>query len=961
LDDLEGTLFGQRREGLRVDDFHGFPPRAVVGLGLLFQLERIRTHRVDYTASPRTVSSIQTLPAGLALGLITTMSRFPSIVLAGRLFLLAPMVSRAADWIWVEGESAAQQNVTHNPWYESVPKGAFSGGGFLAHFDDTKPGEASYNFDATSAGDYALWLRANPHETRISFQLNGSSWREIATTNALQQFTLTGWDMRFVGWIEAGTVPLKPGTNEIQFRFEGQPKPHGLLDCFVLTRQPFTPFGIAKPDEAAKLRQQQADDETNWFDFNPPRPERSQASAIDLRFLNEKFAGDDGRIQARDGKFVHAKSGQPVRFWAVNGPPHELKGEALRDCARFLARYGVNLVRVHGAVFDGKTGAFRTDTAQHLVEIVEAMKAEGIYTHLSIYFPLWFKPAADLEWLPGYDGNKNPFATLMFNGAFQQRYEEWWRGISTAKLSNGQPLFSAPALFGVEIQNEDSFFFWTFNEGNIPDPQLRILEKQFGDWLVKQHGSLAKAFEVWGGVRLKRDAESEGRVAFRPLYEMFTKKTPRDRDTAAFLFETQTGFYRRAVQFLRSLGFEGLITPSNWATASPEVFGPLEKLSYTSGDFIDRHGYFGCRNAGLFSEWSIRDGQTYVDRSALRFEAEEPGRPHQFNHPVIDIHYDDKPSMISETTWCRPNRYRTEAPLFFACYGALQDSDAIVHFALDGASWSVKPRFWMQPWTLVAPSQLGQFPAAAVIYRRGLVSPGALLADLTLGIEDLKNLQGTPMPQDAAFDELRLKDVPAGTELKPGNRVDPLIHFAGRAHVTFASAAGSARTQDLSKLVDRAHQTVTSSTGELKLDYGRGVLTINAPATQGVSGNLRAASEVVLSDVRLQCPLDLAHIVIVALDGQPLRTSKRMLLQAMSEEKNSGFRAVPQGAIQLIESIGDDPWRVRKLAGTVRLIRPDAAQLTVTALDLNGVPTKPLGHADAIELAPDRVYYLIGK
>ena len=712
---------------------------------------------------------------------------------------------------------------------------------------------------------------------------------------------------------------------------------------------------------ATKLRQQQADDESNWFDFNPPQATATAASAIDLRFLNENVAGEQGRIVARGGKFVHAKSGQPVRFWAVNGPPHDLQGEALKACARLLARYGVNLVRVHGAVFDGKTGEFRPERARHLVEVVEAMKVEGIYTHLSIYFPLWFKPQAGLDWLPGYDGNQHPFAALMFNEGFQRRYEDWWRGVLTAKLENGQPLLGDPALFGVEIQNEDSFFFWTFNENNLPDPQLRILEKQFGDWLAARHGSLAQAFEAWGGARLKRDHEAEGRVAFRPLYEMFTKKTPRDRDTAAFLFETQTGFYRRAIRFLRGLGFEGLVTPSNWTTASQEVFGPLEKLSYTTGDFVDRHGYFGCRNGGLFSEWSIRDGHTYVDRSGLRFEAEEPGQPRQFNHPVIDVHYNDLPSMISETTWCRPNRYRSEAPLFFAVYGALQDSDALVHFALDGARWSVKPGFWMQPWTLMAPSQVGQFPAAALIYRRGLVSAGALLADLPLGIDDLKNLEGTPLPQDAAFDELRLKDVPAGTELKPGNRLDPLIHFAGRTHVSFGESAGPARLEDLSKFVDRERQTVTSSTGELKLDYGRGVLTLDAPAAQGVSGNLEAAGEVVLGDVRIQCPLDLAQLVLVALDDQPLRTSKRILLQAMSEEKSSGFKTVPQGARQLIESVGQDPWRVRKLSGTVRLTRPDAADLKVTVLDLNGVPAKPLGHADAIELAPEGVYYLIEK
>jgi hypothetical protein len=41
--------------------------------------------------------------------------------------------------------------------------------------------------------------------------------------------------------------------------------------------------------------------------------------------------------------------------------------------------------------------------------------------------------------------------------------------------------------------------------------------------------------------------------------------------------------------------------------------------------------------------------------------------------------------------------FRSEAPLYFAVYGALQHSDAIGHFALDGNSWVVEPGYWMQP------------------------------------------------------------------------------------------------------------------------------------------------------------------------------------------------------------------------------------------------------------------------
>jgi len=700
--------------------------------------------------------------------------------------------------------------------------------------------------------------------------------------------------------------------------------------------------------------------EAEWFDFRPSISGVVAGSALDLRRLNERVAGEHGRIRARDGKFVREATGEPVRFWAVNGPPHGLNGESLKSCARMLAGRGVNLVRVHGSVFEEETGELKPDRVKYLAEVVEALKGEGIYTHLSIYFPLWFKPKAGLSWLEGYDGTQHPFAALLFNPGLQRQWESWWRAVLAAPLPGGGSLAKEPALMGVEIQNEDSFFFWTFSAKNLPEPQLRMLEGQFGGWLTQKYGSLEKSTVAWGGVADSRDQPSEGRMGFRPLWEMAQRKTVRDQDTAAFLFETQAEFYRRGVGFLRELGFDGLVTPSNWATAHPVVFGPLEKMSYTVGDFVDRHGYFSCRNQGPFSEWSLREGNTYVDRSALRFDPEEPGKAPRFDHPAMDIEYGGKPSMISETTWTRPNRYRSEAPLFYAVFGALQDTDAIVHFALDGADWRVKPQFWMQPWTLMAPSQMGQFPAAALIYRQSLVTVGDVLADVTLDPASLLRLEGTPLPQDADFDELRLKDVPAGRAWEPGQRVDPLIHFAGRTRVRFESGGSTtSRIADLGKWVNRKARTVTSSTDEVHLDYGAGFMTFNALRAQGASGNLGNAGVVRLGAVTIASPMDNLHVVAVSLDGKPLAGSGRILLQTLSEEQTKGWRATTKDGLNRIESIGGEPWQVRRMRGDVHFLRPDAAQMRVTVLDATGARGEVVGTAAAVKLRGGSLYYLV--
>ncbi|MBI1840886.1 MAG: hypothetical protein HYR88_08570 [Verrucomicrobia bacterium] len=701
-----------------------------------------------------------------------------------------------------------------------------------------------------------------------------------------------------------------------------------------------------------------AADAFEGFAFNPPA-DPFRESAIDLRFLNENFAGEHGFITTRGDEFARSPSREPVRFWAVNGPPGELQGDALRACARRLAKYGVNLVRMHGPMFD-QAGEADLKKASRAREVVAALKAEGIYSHFSIYFPLWMTPGAEHPWLKGYDGRKHPFAALMFNPAFQDRYRSWWRALLLTPGPDGRKLIDEPAVFGLEIQNEDSFFFWTFNPEQIPAPQMELLESQFGEWLKGKHGSIEAALGKWKGQKLKRDDAAAGRAAFRPLWNVFNEKSARDRETAEFLFATQRKFYVDTIAFLRSLGFKGLITPSNWATASPEVFGPLEKWTYEAGNFIDRHGYFSVTHKGDNAEWSIRNGHAYSDRSALRFDATSPGKPKQFVHPAMEIAYAGKPSMISETTWNRPNRYRSEAPLYYACYGALQDTGAIVHFALDGANWSVKPGFWMQPWTLMAPSQAAQFPAAALIYRRGLVKVGDLLASVRLNTNDLLNLKGTPLPQDASFDELRMKDVPQGTEVKPGQRIDPLIHYAGRTAVTFTGEPGKTTMQDLKPLIDRGAQTVRSSTRELALDYGKGLLTINAPGAQGASGNLKAGGAISLSDISVTSDLDNAHIIVVSLDGEPIARSRRMLVQAMSEEQPSGFAAEPaENGLRRITNIGRDPWLVKSLQGTVTFIKGPSVE--IQPLDFNGYPAGPSSRGVELALRTNTVYYLLTR
>jgi hypothetical protein len=897
---------------------------------------------------------------------------------AGRVLIVAMKISprfliwvlvctrMPAAWVWVEGEQATQTNIGRHPWYAGqVKKDPLSGGNFLAHFDAGKAGEATYAVQIPEGGTYTMWLRANPVQSSMTFSIDGAAPASVdfqrnqtGNTNIAADGAP---DLRFLAWCEVGQFPLKAGAHTLRFVMNSANHHHGAIDCFVFTTEPFAPNGVMKPDQLAAYAKELAAANAGWTPWIA-KADDFKGSAIDLRFLNERFAGEHGRIVARGEHFVHAATGQPVRFWGVNGPPHDMAGADLATCARMLAKHGVNLVRIHGAMFDGKTGVIHPDEIKRRQAVVAAMGKEGIYSLLSIYFPLWMTPENGSGWREGYDGKKHPFALLYFEPEFQALYQSWWRDLLTKPDANGKRLVDDPAIMALELVNEDSFFFWTFNYDAVPAPQMRKLETLFGDWAKRKHGSLEKTLAAWNGLRDAHDDVAGGRLGFRPLYEMFMRKTPRDQDTAAFLLETQRKFYADTVDFLRGLGYKGMITASNWITANDDVLGPLEKLSYMPGDFVDHHGYFGSNHRGNESAWSIRTGHTYSDVSALRFDAEKPGAPRQFRHPAMDPMYNGRPSTISETTWNRPNRYRGEAPLFYAVYGALQDTDAVMHFALDSGTWSVKPGFFMQPWTLMSPTQMGQFPAAALIYRRGLIRTGDLMADLPMKLTDALALKGSKLVQQANLDELRKADVAGGAVESSGVGIDPLIHFAGRTNVRIDEKGGAAVIKDTAPFIDRVAQTVFSSARELKLDYGKGVLYLNAPAAQGISGNLKLAGSVALRDVVVESGLELGQIVAVSLDGRPLAESGRILVQAMTEEKPADFATEPAGdGVKRITNLGHDPWLFREIQGTLRFKRADAARLKVTALDLNGYAAGDAGTAAELTMKPGVVYYLIEK
>ena len=216
-----------------------------------------------------------------------------SLAVLGLSFLPA---RAGAEWIWIEGEAPAVNKMNRHPWwYDKVHREQLSGGDFISNFDEKKPGEAEYVFKAAAAGEFDFWLRANPVKSKLSYHLNGGAETDVDFNGGKRDETNIAADgkpdLRFIAWINVGKVQLHAGENRISFRMTSGPQNHGIIDCMVFSSEPFVPRGILKPDQMAGELKRLAEENRAWFAFDPKPDPFALDSAIDLRFLNEKFAG----------------------------------------------------------------------------------------------------------------------------------------------------------------------------------------------------------------------------------------------------------------------------------------------------------------------------------------------------------------------------------------------------------------------------------------------------------------------------------------------------------------------------------------------------------------------------------------------------------------------------------------------------------------------------------------------
>jgi hypothetical protein len=712
--------------------------------------------------------------------------------------------------------------------------------------------------------------------------------------------------------------------------------------------------------------------------FEYPSHPASARPLLDLRSLNEKEAGQAGFVRLTpDGNGFALGDGTPARFWAVGSEVYQQSPGDMARHARFLARIGVNLVRLHTQLAPKEKGSRSTDVDTKEIDgiwrFVAAAKKEGIYTAIS---PYWANAKEAGNWgIEGYPGTTELWGLLFFDETLQDAYKAWVRALyARTNPYTGIPLAREPAVAIIQVQNEDSLLFWTMM-GLKPAQQGR-LGRKFGTWLVGKYGSLDGAKKAWEGAGHGDDDFGRGRVGLLNVWAMTQPQAGgmarRVADELAFYAETQRAFYADMVAYYRdTLGCRQLINASNWKTADPIKLEDVERWTYTATDVIAVNRYYtGGVHVGDQSGWRIDPGHSFSQQSALLNPRELPTNLKQVvGHPMI----------VSESTWVSPLAYQSEGPFLVSVYQSLTGLDAFAWFTAGVPEYatdpyhrfaSVKGQHPLLKWTSSVPTITGGFPAASLMFRMGYIQQGEPVIHEERTLPSLWNRDPPVIAEDRSFDPNRDRGHASGRPEQAAG-ADPLAFLVGPVEVKYDGDPAKTRAIDLSRFIDNPNKVVKSITGQIRLDAGNGLCTLDAPKAQGATGFLSKAGVIRLGDVAIRSRNGYATVIVVSMDDRPLASSRKILVQVGTSARPTGWKTraaefpgedgktLVQG-FQVV-NVGTPPWRV--VNTEIGLVVRNPGLTRATLLDPAGYPVNvvPTGRAgnDLSLTLPPRTMYLV--
>lgn len=649
--------------------------------------------------------------------------------------------------------------------------------------------------------------------------------------------------------------------------------------------------------------------------------------------------------------------------------------------ARQLRMRGYNMARLDFAdatLMHDRRADFDFDPEQRdrFFYLLAALKREGIYYVLDgLSSDNGGYGGIQERWL-----NRRNMRQRLYYDAEAQNH---WKHLAEKVLGATNPytgltILQDPALAGVILVNEGGLAFVTRN--GIPD----ALRPAFVAWLKKRYGTQKALEAAWKGELRPGETLDSASVGF-PGPDQWTSRRMADAQRFFVDLERSTADWMTA--HLRHLGYRGMVTAyDNWLS-------PAAHVSRSQFDWVDLHNYF-FEPTQFTQPGSVMRQESLMQDHAKYIRELASGRHFGKSYSV---------SEYGQVFW---NRYRRESALAVPAYASFQGWDMISQHAY-AVELSYAARGGRKD--AIYPFVVGLDPIAratetlaALLFLRADVAPAERRIGIRLGEDYVFN--------DSAFlgnipgDLTRLGLVHGigldwqgrlvGTGrydalVEPGNtalwlqgnawrRIEPGTEgLAGKvegwvrqhggslgkklgktAPVVDARWAGRVTTLRRSGLLPANNRTdpengiYESDTGQITMDSGIRRLTVVTPRTEAVAFD--APGKVTLDRLTVDQADEGALVSVSAVDGEPLRSSRRMLVVLATDARNSAM-LFTDAAETTLRDLGRMPVLIRAARVELTLRSPYADRLQVYSTTLRG----KRGDAISARREPGRLHFVL--
>ncbi|MCE5205407.1 MAG: hypothetical protein LLF80_04785 [Porphyromonadaceae bacterium] len=647
----------------------------------------------------------------------------------------------------------------------------------------------------------------------------------------------------------------------------------------------------------------------------------SQKTVFDFSGYLTAPAGKDGYIRTK-GEHFYKPDGSRFRSWGVDLKAEFffMPKEKAEKVAADFARCGFTCVRFHsldawqqGFLFSNPQNTLEWD-AEKLDQFdyfVAQLKKHGIYFTFTLNAYRIFRSG---DGIVDYDKIGFGKPTYYFDEKIQERCIEFSRKFLTHKNPyTGTEYRNEPALAWIELLNENSLIeAWLF--GRVAGDDNSTAREAWRPLTTYYAKELQVIWNAWLEKNVSLIQRKQWATTFNAPAGDIPLSTPANRAQCSddhylaevhFLMEMEENYFKKMEAFLRNeIGTKTMIIGDAHHNTGTSPY-PHTLAFNGHGNFINSHGYW------IIPQW----GSPTIIRSAPMVN--DPLNsiiPHFARTPMKG-----KPFTISETNSPFPQRYAGEYAPILVAYSLFHDWDGIIWF-----EWGK--------------GQLSSFTGQHGGHSQGtdpvrfanLIITGQIF--LRQDIEPARQNIVRTVSRKEALESLRWSRDERPFFTRGFSKSTAMQHKTqwqlaedGQAvQQTFPSAA------PLGLIRSDTEQLIWKNA-----DQDKGVVSINAPLTQGCVGFIGGSTEL-LDDIDIMVENEHATVLMTSLDGKPIHTAERLLLVTHSYYESTGLEFGDDK--QTIKSFGTYPLRILPVTGEIRFKNTGGAR-KVTVTPLTGIGT----------------------